>query len=523
MYSKLEQRLRKLDHSDYKTLLQGGLKGLEKESLRVTPDGHISTAHHPQALGSTLTHPYITTDYSEALLELITPPFADIRETLSFLSDLHHFVYAHIDAELMWATSMPCLLESDESIPIADYGSSNIGRMKHIYRRGLAYRYGRAMQAISGVHFNYSFPETFWPVYQSLERDQGNLCRFIDSQYMSMIRNFQRIGWLTSYLFGASPAVCKSFVRLRSREFRELDSKTCYEPNATSLRMSDIGYKNSNQNGIVVSYNSLQEYIDSLRAAIRTPCDDYEKIGVLVDGEYRQLNTNLLQIENEYYSFVRPKQIAASGETPTHALHSRGIRYVEIRSLDVNPFDPTGVNETQLRFMEALLIFCLLHDSPEMDTEEREEFERNQSQVACCGRNPDKIIRRSGREISVHDWALEILENMQGICDLLDAGNEKADYTSALQAQIKKVRDNSLLPSSEIIEEMRTAKTPFFRFALHKSAQHKAHFSEMPTPQLRFRQLEDLAKQSINEQRALEEAEQPAFDQFLTDYFQTDH
>lgn len=517
MYRKLEERLQTLSKNNVDNLLQGGLKGIEKESLRVTPEGHIAQTNHPSSLGSTLTHPHITTDYSEALLELITPPFAEIKDTLSFLTDLHHFIYSNIDEELLWATSMPCLLTSDESIPIAKYGSSNVGRMKHIYRHGLAHRYGRAMQAIAGVHYNYSIPEHFWPAFQDLENDKGELQDFISTSYMAMIRNFQRIGWIVSYLFGASPAVCSSFVKLRLKEFETFDCSSCSEPYATSLRMSDIGYKNSNQDGIVVSYNSLDEYVDSLKTAIKTPHADYEKIGVHVDGEYRQLNTNILQIENEYYSFVRPKQIAKSGETPSHALDSRGIKYVEIRAIDVSPFDPIGVNEQQMHFMEALLIFCLLQESPEMGAAEREEFEKNQSIAACCGRNADLKLSRDGKEVLIHNWVEEILNNMHDVCAMLD-GDTGQDYTLALQAQLEKVRDNDLLPSTQVIAGMNGSDKSFFEFAMSKSNEHKEYFSKLTEPKSRFEQLSEMAKQSINEQRSLESVKQIPFDQYLADY-----
>ncbi len=521
MYKKLEERLKVLDEPKYRFLLQGGLKGIEKESLRVVPAGHIAQTPHPVTLGSTLTHPYITTDYSEALLELITPPFADIKDTLSFLNDLHHFIYAQLGDEMMWPTSMPCLLENDESIPIADYGNSNVGRMKHIYRHGLAHRYGRAMQAISGVHFNYSIPEKFWPAYQSLENDQSDPQSFISESYMSMIRNFQRIGWIVSYLFGASPAVCPSFTKLRLVEFDDFDCSSCAEPHATSLRMSDIGYKNSNQDGIVISYNSLDEYVASLRAAVKTPSMDYEKIGVLVDGEYRQLNTNILQIENEYYSFVRPKQIAESGETPSHALDTRGIKYVEIRALDVNPFDPIGLNEQQLHFMEALLIFCLLQDSPPMDDQERHEFERNQSTAACSGRNPDLILSRDGKPILLTDWITEILDNMHGVCEMLDADPETKNYSEALQAQIKKVSNNDLLPSARVIAEMHENNQSFFDFAMKKSEQHRDYFFNLTVDDKQFGQMEEMVELSLNEQHALEAMDQLPFDQFLENYFKS--
>ena len=323
-----EQRLTQLLNHGSAKLLRGGLKGLEKESLRVDKEGCLAHTPHPRSLGAALTHPHITTDYSEALIELVTPPQATVKDSLGFLCDIHSFVYQHLDGEMLWATSMPCALEDDASIPIAHYGRSNVGMMKHVYRRGLGWRYGRSMQTISGVHFNYSFPEDLWPVLRDLRRDRRPLREFMDEAYFGMLRNFQRVGWLLPYLFGASPAVCKSFFHGRDPSFKEFDAHTLYEPYATSLRLSDIGYKNNNQARIGVTYNSLADYVTTLRHAISTPAPEYERIGVKVDGEYRQLNANILQIENEFYSSVRPKQPINSGERATLALKRRGVMYL---------------------------------------------------------------------------------------------------------------------------------------------------------------------------------------------------
>ncbi len=344
-------------------LLGRGLVGLEKETLRVAPGGGIARTPHPAVLGSALTHPWITTDYSEALLELITPPCEDYRQALDFLSDLHSFVYRKLADELLWVTSMPCVLAGEEQVPIAEYGSSNAGRMKHVYRVGLGHRYGRVMQVIAGVHFNYSLSDAFWSMYQDLAGDPDReLRRFRDTQYMGLIRNLQRVGWLIPYLFGASPAVCKSFFVGRQSRLQSFDEGTFYEPHATSLRMGDIGYQNRREQGVGVKacYDTLGAYINSLAHAIDTPAPLWEAIGVKLDGEYRQLNANILQIENEYYSSVRPKQLLEGLEKPILALRRRGIRYLELRSLDVNAYHPLGVDDTQVRFIEALMLYGLL-------------------------------------------------------------------------------------------------------------------------------------------------------------------
>ena len=243
-YLSYEQRLADLARAPLGGCLQDNLIGLEKESLRVSPSGRVATTPHPHGLGSALTHPYITTDFSEALLEAVTPAMTDKREVLDFLRDLHVVVHRHLDDELLWATSMPCALEGAASIPLAEYGSSNAAQMKTAYRRGLGNRYGRVMQVIAGVHYNYSFSEAFWPLYQQLEGEGGDPGRFRSEAYMAAIRNLQRYGWLVPFLFGASPAVCKTFVQDSSTDLEELDPYSYYYPFATSLRMGDIGYQN---------------------------------------------------------------------------------------------------------------------------------------------------------------------------------------------------------------------------------------------------------------------------------------
>ena len=357
--------------ADAGDLLVGGLKCIEKESLRVMSNGELSMRNHPIGLGSALTNRYITTDFSEALLEFVTPAFGTTWEALQCICNIHQYTYSRLGDEMLWPASMPCRIPADEGIPLARYGRSNVGRMKTIYRRGLGYRYGRQMQTIAGVHFNYSIPDPFWVAYREIVGETASADEFRSEQYLGLIRNFKRFGWLVLYLFGASPALCKSFASGNVASMQSLNKDTYYEPFGTSLRMSDLGYSNKNQSRINISLNSLEEYVRDLSRAIATPEPDYEKIGVKVDGRYRQLNANLLQIENEYYSSVRPKRVAMSGERPTAALRRGGIEYVEVRSLDINVFDPCGINQNTMRFMEAMLIYCMLADSPKQRANRR--------------------------------------------------------------------------------------------------------------------------------------------------------
>lgn len=521
MKSVIEQRVAQLLNSDIRKVLQQRRVGLEKESLRVGVDGGIAQTPHPASLGSALTHPSITTDYSEALLEFVTPPFQHFSETLDFLDDTHRYVYGQLDNEILWASSMPCVVEGDASIPIAQYGSSNAGLMKTAYRRGLGHRYGRMMQAIAGVHFNYSYPEEFWKLYQSVLGDTGDLQNFISESYIGMVRNLQRFGWLVPYLFGASPAICASFLGAQPTSLEKWREFSYYAPYATSLRMGDIGYQNDKggEASIKVDYNSLQGYVDSLQDAISTPYPEYARIEMIRDGEWQQLNSNRLQIENEYYSSVRPKQILQGEEKPSLALARRGVAYIELRSLDVNAYEPLGISEEHMRFLESFLLFSLLAPSASYDDAELAAIKHNINAVAVRGRDPQLKLRRDGGEILLRDWANEIFEQMSAGCDLLDKGSSIHYYCDALQHQRAKVADPDRTPSARMLAEMDQQGEEFYHFAMRMSRQHQKWFADRPLDEAKRLQFEKLARESIAKQQSIEAADKIPFATFLQNYF----
>ena len=521
LYSQPEQRLASLINAGQERALQGGETGLEKESLRVGPDGSIAQTPHPATLGSALTHPWITMDYSEALLEFITPPLATPAAALAFLRDLQQFAYLNLHGELLWSSSMPCVVEGGGSIPIAQFGTSNTGRMKTVYRRGLGHRYGRVMQVIAGAHYNYSFPEGFWPVYQDALKDTRPLQDFISDCYLHLIRNLQRIGWLVPYLFGSSPAICKSFMCGRPTILEEFNETTFYAPHATSLRMCDIGYQNAHENedGFKARYDDLDSYIDSLTRAIETPCPSHEAIGVKVDGEYRQLNANILQIENEYYSSVRPKQVPGLDEKPTLALKRRGVRYVELRSPDINVYDPLGITLEQCRFLEIMMAFCLFHESPFIDAQEQIEIDTNLDAICYRGREPGLSLQRNGVRLPLRRWADELCDAMTGFAEALDAGAADGPYRTALQAQQETVRDPDRTPSARILADMREHGEGYFHFAKRMSLQHQEYFLGLPRNAATITRLEASVEQSIRDKQEREGSETRSFDEYLRDYF----
>ncbi len=522
MYHLLEQRLREIDTHQLHPYLRNARTGLEKESLRVSPDGRLSQTAHPSVLGAALTHPWITTDYAESLLELITPPQERATQALDFLLNVETFVYQQLDQELLWTTSMPCVLAGEDDIRIAEYGSSNAGRMKHIYREGLAWRYGKAMQVIAGIHFNYSIDDAFWQPWQQVQGDTGELRTFRDAQYMGLVRNLQRYGWLIIYLFGTSPAICKSFLggRTPPEGMEAFNAYTLYEPFGTSLRMGNIGYTNSKENktGVKVCYNTLESYVSSLRHAIATPCAEYAEIGVKVDGEYRQLNANILQIENEYYSTVRPKQPLQGFEKPSDALEKRGIAYVELRSIDVNAFHPAGLTHQQLFFLEVFMHFCLLQDSPLVSAEEFAAINQNQMLTAHRGRDPEVRLSCLGKSVLLREQARDLLQAMRPVAEMLNAVHSEECYTDCLDNQIQLVYNPDLTPSARMLAEMQAQQESFFAFARRKSEEHRDYFLQRPLDPALEAAFQQQATSSLSRQQAIEASEKMDFDTFLNAY-----
>jgi glutamate--cysteine ligase len=518
------RRLEMVSDPAVRALIAKGLVGLEKEALRVTPDGRVALTRHPAALGSALTHPHITTDFSEALLELVTPALSEPQAVLDFLRDLHLFVYRRIGEERLWAGSMPCVLGGGADIPLAEYGTSNAAQMKTAYRRGLGNRYGRVMQIIAGVHFNFSVPDTFWEFAQSEFSDgrpeQASVLGARDLGYMGMVRNLQRLGWLVPYLFGASPAVCKTFVQDANADLDQFDDKTLYYPFATSLRMGDIGYQNRQEEGtgLKANYDTLDAYTRSLTWAIRTPCPHYEPLGVKVNGRWEQLNDHVLQIENEYYSTVRPKQLTDWMEFPTLALRRRGIRYVELRSVDVNLFEPLSIELEQMRFLTLFMLYCLLLPSPTISARERQWIDANEVLAAHRGREPGLTLQRSDGETKLRDWGQEVLTAMEPLAALMDE-EVGGEVTAALRAQQFKMAEPEATPSARVLAEMRATGEGFAEFARRLTERHRDDFQCLELDPRRAALFQRLADESRDRQAQIEASDDCDFDTFLARYF----
>jgi len=491
----------------------------------VKADGSLAQTPHPAALGSPLTHDAITTDYSEALLEFITPARSDIDSCLTDLEYLHRFTCRHLDGERLWAASMPCVIASDSSIPVARYGNSHSGRMKTVYRNGLGHRYGRLMQTIAGIHYNFSMPEAYWSACDDRPASEA-VGDYATRRYLGLIRNFHRWSWLVVYLLGASPAVCASFVagrRDHGLEPLDADGQSFHLPDATSLRMGPLGYNSEAQRGLHVCYNNLESYLHALREAILSPHPAYAAYSGQRDGEYQQLSDCLLQIENEFYSSIRPKRLARRGETPLSALARDGIEYIEVRCIDVNPFLPLGIDAETMRFLEAFLLFCLISDSPECDEASQEQQRDNLLRVVQRGREPGLELNDGGRLRELGAWASELLDGIDGAARLLDAAHATDAHAASVDVQRGRVREPSRTPSAKLLAAMTERGLPFYRIAAELSGRWTEAFAAQALPA----EVDDAFRRSSaasHEARtALEAADHEAgatrFEDYLARYF----
>ena len=485
--------------------LAGIRRGIEKEGLRVLPTGDLALTPHPAALGSALTHPHITTDYSESQIELITGAHLAPQDCLDELTEVHQFVYQVLRAqgdEMLWVSSMPCGLPTDETIPLARYGSSNIGRAKSVYRMGLGHRYGRRMQTISGIHYNWSMPG-------------------VDSeQYFALIRNFRRNAFVLLYLFGASPALCPCFAQGRPHALQSLGGQALYLPHATSLRMGRLGYQSDAQATLAVSYNGLEGYANSLHEALTRPYPAYEAVGVRnPGGDYNQLGTSLLQIENEFYGTIRPKRTVRTGERPLHALRERGVEYVEVRLMDLDPFVSVGITAQTMRLLDVFLLHCLLQESPPDTPEEITELKRNQHLTAERGREPGLCLQRRGQSVPLVDWAAQILQECAPLAAALDATHHSSDYGDALRAAQALVSAPQDTPSARVLARMAAVHgNNFTAFSTSQSAMAREALLALPWSAQQQARFDVMAQKSLAEQKAIEAADTLPFEEWRQQY-----
>lgn len=473
--------------------------GLEKESQRVLSNGDLALTPHPLEFGDKLQNPQITTDFSESQVEIITAPCNSAEEVYEELKRINTEVEKCIGDELLWPLSMPPKLPNEDNIPIAKFSDTENGKYKEIYRRGLALRYGKKMQMISGIHYNFSFGDEI--IDYLYDKFGNNLDKrvFIDEMHFKVARNFLRYSWILIYLFGASPSCHSSYYSVIDKEVDVIHkccprcakvinnvnqdtATTCVDENefshtciaqmhqyATSLRVSRFGYSNSLKS-MNIYFNSLEEYSAKIRKMISTEDDEYLKLGIYKDGSQIQLNGNVLQNENEFYSSIRLKQPVKIGETPLEALENRGVEYVELRVLDLNPFEKLGLNIEQMHFIHVFMLFCLFESSPIITDEEHSNINSNHHLVSLFGRKENLILQKyDNTNISLKMWAEEIFEKLRTIATLINNTTGVDKYITSVEQEHLKLFDISLLPSEKINNEMKLNNQNFLEFGINRA------------------------------------------------------
>lgn len=497
-------------------------RGIEKEGLRMAGTGFSAKTPHPYVLGSKLTHPYITTDYSENLLELITPPYQTIDDALNMLTKLHILVQKSLqNNEILWPLSMPCMLsDNNDDIPLAEYGTSNIGKLKTLYRSGLGVRYGRKMQTIAGLHYNFSIGDELFNAWHKTSGNTLSFDEFKNDKYLALIRNFKRLSPMVLYLTGASPSVCACFVAEKTHELQPLNDKknSYYAPYATSLRMGRLGYTNSVQKNLDIYYNELTEYIANLRRAVRTPFADFTAIGIDdKNGNPIQINDHILQIENEFYSPIRPKQVTKSGETPTEALAKRGIAYIEFRAIDLDPYQAIGISKQTACFLEILALYCLFMPSAPLYKNEENEISQNTETIVNNGRDDKITICTNNEQVNFKDWLINHLTAMNDIAKMFDIYYETSCYTNALAAMQSYAINSNLTPSARLVtDSLELGSTWQVGKALGE--QHRKTLLDTPMSDDEWANFEQIARQSWDEQKQLEAQDNTPFYDYIQQY-----
>ncbi|BFT30997.1 glutamate--cysteine ligase [Alteromonas sp. D210916BOD_24] len=518
--SRFEARIEALKSPEFLTALKDIKRGVEREALRINPNGTLAQTPHPKPLGSALTHESITTDFSESLLEFITPPENSAAKTVSQLKDIHRYVSDNIGNEQIWPLSMPCFIEDEAHIPIAYFGESNVGKMKRVYRIGLKNRYGSMMQAIAGVHFNFSLPDSFWKLWAELNGNVHSQAQ-TSADYFALIRNYRRFCWLIPYLYGASPALCSSFLKGKQHAlpFKKVGKGTVYMPYATSLRMSDLGYTSAEQASLKICYNQLDNYVRLLRTAMTTPSTRFSQYAAGEEGNYQQLSRNIIQIENELYSPIRPKQPTRSMEKPTDALVRRGVNYIEVRALDVNPFSAIGISETQFDFLDVFLLACLLMPSAELDEAQLSEAKQNMNKVVLEGRDPALKLSNNGADVSLVEWCETLFVYFKQAALLLDSANETQRYTLAVTTEYEKVGNPELTPSGKLLKMLLEENKDNGVLGLELARTYQQEMKGFPYTYTDAEGFNVQAEASFSAQKAIEDSDTKDFDSFIRDYF----
>lgn len=453
-------------------------KGIEREGLRINNKGKMSKKNYPKKMGYSLTNEWITTDFSENLLEIITPKTNNNKYLLNFLNDTHKYIIKNIKKELIWPFSIPCKISNNTKIKLAKYGKSNIGLKKTLYRKGLQKRYGTLMNMVSGIHYNFSLPKKLLNIWI-----KKKIIKNKSEGYLNIIRNYYRFGWIIPYLFGSSPAIPKKYIKNEKIKFKNFKKKydMIFLPWSTSLRLgqSFINKNNINKKN-KIKFNSLKSYIKNLKKLLNTPCKNFKKIGLKNKKNIlQQINTNILQMESELYTQIRPKRNTKKNNNLLKNLKKKGIEYIEIRSLDINPFSSIGINKKQILILDIFLIWCFLEKSPKINNKELNIINKNWKKIIFEGRKPKQKIINSFKNIKIKIKTInkKLYKNLIKIAKIFDICFKNKKYTNACK-KFKKSFINPKYIYSEYIMKFLLKKKGMHNSGLYLSNKYKKKFEK---------------------------------------------
>ena len=404
--------------------LKQGSFGIEWEGLRVRANGELSLTPHPEIFGNKLSNPYITTDFSESQIEIITPTFDTIDEAFSFFSFMSDLVNSSLDDdEFLWFQSLPCILPDSSQIPIAKYKGRELAEESMEYRKGLAKKYGLRKQLISGIHFNFSFKEELIEkLYENLdiseiENDEDSRMsykEFKNRLYLKISRNYIRYVWLIIYLTGCSVAAHDTFTPECTKLMEHSDNRGgVYSERGPSFRNASCGYKNLEH--LYPSYASVDAFANDVQSFID-------------EGHLSQAK--------ELYTQIRLKPKDPSDVLLS--LKNDGIKYLEVRTLDINPFYKCGLIKRDMEFLHLFLIYCLIADESDYENWQEEAI-YNEEMVAESAYDYNMKLLKDGEEISLEEWGLRILDEIDDMCRTLGIGSR-----SLIDSMRQRIVDPSL-------------------------------------------------------------------------------
>lgn len=385
--------------------------GVEREGQRVTLDGALATTDHPACLGNRSYNPYIQTDFSETQMELITPVADSLDDLFDYLEAIHDVAWRSIPKnEQLWPLSMPPELpEKDEDIMIAKLSAHE----DVLYRRYLAREYGKRKQMVSGIHFNFEYGRELVEAL-AIQQSQLSLEEFKTQLYLKAARNYLHYRWLITYLFGASPQSEKGY-------FTKNDQEIPDEP-IRSIRSSHFGYKNNED--VHVSYRSLEGYLADIE---------------------RMIEEGKLSEEKEFYAPLRFR-----GGQKVSDLVNTGIKYIELRNIDINPFERVGLSKEQARFLHLFLLYMLWIDEVEDPDAWVEQGEVLNERVA---------LEHPLHQTALQNEGLQLLESMKEMIQelKLDALAENLTFAEERLIHPEKTIAGCLYSESQKITQQQVA------------------------------------------------------------------